>query len=150
MSTHSNRDELDNGLSRRAFLGATGAALAALTGMGMSVEEALAVVSAQSRPVNGGQLLVALSNESPNMDPHQASDYITLMIIGGILLVALTAPGVVNGLRRGHFRSRGRPWRVDRRRQPVRFWTGIGAGLLFSLVGMLMLLEGLGRQIRWH
>lgn len=101
-SNNGDGHDLVGRVSRKAFLGTTSASLALLTGLGgTSVDEVLASVSAATRPKNGGQLLVSLSNESPNMDPHQASDYITAMIDANIfdtLVLTTSRHRVVPGL----------------------------------------------------
>ena len=67
----------------------------------------------------------------------------TRLIIGGILLILLTAPSIVTSVRRGHFTLRGPHGRVDRRRQPIQFWLSIAVRVLFTTAGVLMLLRGL-------
>ena len=69
----------------------------------------------------------------------------TRLIIGGILLILLTAPSIVTSLRRGHFTLRGPHGRVDQRRQPIQFWLSIVVRVLFTTAGVLMLLLSLVR-----
>src|SRR5579875_3539323 len=109
-SSHDHDVEHNEVFSRRRFLGLSGASLAALAaGLGMEPEEMLAALAARSRPKNGGTVTVGLSNESPNMDPHQASDYITAMIDSQIfdtLVNTLANHKVVPGLATSwHFSS---------------------------------------------
>jgi hypothetical protein len=70
----------------------------------------------------------------------------TRLIIGGVFLILLTAPSIVTSLRQGHFTLRGPGGRVDRRRQPVTFWTSIVVRVVFTSVGVLMVVLGLVRS----
>jgi hypothetical protein len=71
----------------------------------------------------------------------------TRLIIGGILLILVTAPSIVTSVRRGHFTLRGPHGRVDRQLQPTRFWLSIGVRVLFTTAGVLMFLLGLSRVV---
>ena len=70
-------------------------------------------------------------------------------VIIGLALFALTGPAVVRRIRRGRFYQRGPHGLVERRKEPVRFWTGVvavtilaGVGLALCLWGVIRLLAG--------
>jgi hypothetical protein len=46
-------------------------------------------------------------------------------IIAGALLALISIPALVTGLRKGRVHLRGPYGRMDRRRQPIRFWSSV-------------------------
>jgi hypothetical protein len=65
----------------------------------------------------------------------------------GAFLMLLSLPVLVQGLRKGRLYQRGPHGRIDRRRQPVRFWSGIAATGLLALFGLTMLACGLLKTV---
>jgi len=55
----------------------------------------------------------------------------------------LGIPVLVQGLRKGLLHQRGPHGRIDRRRQPLQFWSGIAASGLVALFGVAMLIWGI-------
>jgi peptide/nickel transport system substrate-binding protein len=76
---------LDSPVSRRRFLGASvGAATAFALGSNLAMRQELFARQDDTRPV-GGDLKFALSNEPPNLDPHQASALLTSTVDAALL-----------------------------------------------------------------
>jgi hypothetical protein len=65
----------------------------------------------------------------------------------GAFLTLLSLPVLVQGVRKGRLHQRGPHGRIDRRRQPVRFWSSIAATGLLAFVGLTMLACGLLKTV---
>ena len=65
------------------------------------------------------------------------------VIATGIFLMVLVFPVLLQGLREGRLYQRGPHGRIDRLRQPVRFWLSIAGTGLVSLFGLAMLVWGI-------
>lgn len=92
-------------LSRRSVLAGatatTGLAFFKWTGVSANGEDQITQFLAQTDRVSGGELKVGLSNEPPNLDPHQTSALISSTVMGNIFdtLIVETADGkLVPGL----------------------------------------------------
>jgi hypothetical protein len=68
-------------------------------------------------------------------------------IIAGALLALLSTSALVNGVRKGRVYLRGPHGRVDRRRQPIRFWTSNIASGVAALVGLGMIAWGILQRL---
>jgi hypothetical protein len=53
----------------------------------------------------------------------------------------------VNRVRKGQVYLRGPHGRIDRQRQPVRFWSSVAAGGLIALLGLAMLTWGILQKL---
>jgi len=92
------------------------------------------VLSEQFRAVIGG---------------HGGTNAVTVnrFIIAGALLALLSISALVNGVRKGRVYLRGPHGRVDRRRQPIRFWTSIIASGVAALIGLAMIAWGILQKL---
>jgi hypothetical protein len=68
-------------------------------------------------------------------------------IIAGALLALISIPALVTGLRKGRVHLRGPYGRMDRRRQPVRFWSSIAVTGLAAISGLAMLTWGVLQKL---
>lgn len=68
-------------------------------------------------------------------------------IIAGALLALLSISATVNRVRRGRVYLRGPHGRIDRKRQPVRFWSSVAAGAMIALVGLAMFTWGILQKL---
>jgi hypothetical protein len=68
-------------------------------------------------------------------------------IIAGALLALLSISATVNRVRRGRVYLRGPHGRIDRKREPVRFWSNVAAGGLIALLGLAMLTWGILQKL---
>ena len=71
----------------------------------------------------------------------------TRLAVTGLLLILLGLPILLRGLRTGRLLQRGPHHRIDRHRQPVRFWSTIALCGAASLFGFVMLAAGLMRAL---
>jgi hypothetical protein len=69
------------------------------------------------------------------------------LIIAGALLALLSISATVNRVRRGRIYQRGLHGRIDRKRQPVRFWSTVAAGGVIALLGLAMLTWGILQKL---
>jgi hypothetical protein len=67
----------------------------------------------------------------------------TRFIASGFLLMLLGILVLVRGLRKGLLYQRGPHGRIDLRRQPLQFWSGIAVSGLVALFGLAMLIWGI-------
>jgi hypothetical protein len=68
-------------------------------------------------------------------------------IIAGALLALLSISATVNRVRRGRIYQRGRHGRIDRKQQPVRFWSSVAAGAILALLGLAMFICGILQKL---
>jgi hypothetical protein len=61
------------------------------------------------------------------------------LVATGAFLMLLGIPVLVQGLRKERLHQRGPHGRIERRRQPVRFWSSIAASGLVAFFGLIML-----------
>jgi hypothetical protein len=87
--------------------------------------------------------------EAPSERERQLGNAVTVnrFIIAGALLALLSISALVNGVRKGRVYLRGPHGRVDRRRQPIRFWTSIIASGVAALIGLAMIAWGILQRL---
>jgi hypothetical protein len=68
-------------------------------------------------------------------------------IIAGAFLALISIPALVTGVRKGRVHLRGPYGRMDRRRQPVRFWSSIAVTGLAAISGLAMLTWGVLQKL---
>jgi hypothetical protein len=68
-------------------------------------------------------------------------------IIAGAVVVLLSGLIIVTGVRKGRVHLRGPYGRVDRRHQPVLFWSSIAVSGLAALSGFAMITWGIFQKL---
>ena len=66
---------------------------------------------------------------------------LNLFIIAGALLAVISISATVNRVRKWQVH------RIDRQRQPVRFWSSVAAGGLIALLGLATLTWGILQEL---
>ena len=87
--------------------------------------------------------------EAPSERERLLGNAVTVnrFIIAGALLALLSISALVNGVRKGRVYLRGPHGRVDRRRQPIRFWTSIIASGVAAFIGLAMIAWGILQRL---
>jgi hypothetical protein len=65
------------------------------------------------------------------------------LVVTGILVVVFMVPVLVQALREGKLYRRGPHGRIERRRQPIAYWSSMAIGTGFALLGAALIGYGL-------